>query len=82
MINRSAFLNGIQYAYSYNESWCKKRKLEVTDDYSKQFLVKFSDFIGGTFFMDPEDLRTYARAAAWPSVQSHRMIGFRAVREP
>ena len=37
---------------------------------------------GGTFFEDPEDLRTYARTAAWPSLQSHRMIGFRAAREP
>jgi formylglycine-generating enzyme required for sulfatase activity len=37
---------------------------------------------GGTFFETPFDLRTYARTAAWPSVQSHRMIGFRAVREP
>ena len=37
---------------------------------------------GGTFFMDSLDLRTYARSAAWPSFQSHRMIGFRAAREP
>src|SRR5260370_6680971 len=37
---------------------------------------------GGTFFMDPLDLRTYARSAAWPSFQSHRMTGFRAAREP
>jgi formylglycine-generating enzyme required for sulfatase activity len=37
---------------------------------------------GGTFFMDPFDLRTYGRTAAWPSMQSHRMIGFRAAREP
>ena len=37
---------------------------------------------GGTFFMDGFDLRTYARSAAWPSLQSHRMIGFRAAREP
>jgi formylglycine-generating enzyme required for sulfatase activity len=37
---------------------------------------------GGTFFMEPFDLRTYARSAAWPSLQSHRMIGFRPVREP
>jgi formylglycine-generating enzyme required for sulfatase activity len=36
---------------------------------------------GGTFFMEPFDLRTYARSAAWPSLQSHRMIGFRPVRE-
>jgi formylglycine-generating enzyme required for sulfatase activity len=37
---------------------------------------------GGTFFLDGFDLRTYGRTAAWPSFQSHRMIGFRAVREP
>ncbi|HEU5023104.1 MAG TPA: formylglycine-generating enzyme family protein [Bryobacteraceae bacterium] len=37
---------------------------------------------GGTFFEEPFDLRTYARSAAWPSLQSHRMIGFRPVREP
>jgi formylglycine-generating enzyme required for sulfatase activity len=37
---------------------------------------------GGTFFEEPFDLRTYARSAAWPSLQSHRMIGFRVVREP
>ena len=37
---------------------------------------------GGTFFEEPFDLRTYARSAAWASLQSHRMIGFRPVREP
>jgi formylglycine-generating enzyme required for sulfatase activity len=37
---------------------------------------------GGTFFMEAFDLRTYARSAAWPSFQGHRMIGFRAAREP
>src|SRR5437868_4799771 len=37
---------------------------------------------GGSFFLDPLDLRTYARSAAWPSVLAHRMLGFRAVREP
>jgi formylglycine-generating enzyme required for sulfatase activity len=37
---------------------------------------------GGMFFEAPFELRSYARTAAWPSVQSHRMIGFRAVREP
>jgi formylglycine-generating enzyme required for sulfatase activity len=36
---------------------------------------------GGTFFMDPFELRSYARTAAWPSFQGHRMIGFRAARE-
>ena len=35
---------------------------------------------GGTFFEDGFDLRSYARTAAWPSVQSHRMIGFRVAR--
>ncbi len=35
---------------------------------------------GGTFFEDGFDLRTYARTAAWPSVQGHRMIGFRVAR--
>jgi sulfatase modifying factor 1 len=37
---------------------------------------------GGSFFMEPLDQRVYARSAAWPSFQSHRMMGFRAVREP
>ena len=37
---------------------------------------------GGSFFVEAFDLRTYARSAAWPSFQGHRMIGFRAVREP
>jgi len=36
---------------------------------------------GGTFFEDGFDLRSYARSAAWPSVQSHRMIGFRVARQ-
>lgn len=36
---------------------------------------------GGTFFEEPLDLRTYARSAAWPSLQSHRMMGFRAARD-
>jgi formylglycine-generating enzyme required for sulfatase activity len=36
---------------------------------------------GGSFFMEAQDQRTYARSAAWPSFQGHRMIGFRAVRE-
>jgi len=36
---------------------------------------------GGSFFLEAFDLRTYARSAAWPSFQAHRMIGFRAVRE-
>lgn len=37
---------------------------------------------GGTFFVDAADLRTYARSAAWPSFQAHRMVGFRIAREP
>jgi formylglycine-generating enzyme required for sulfatase activity len=37
---------------------------------------------GGSFFVESFDLRTCARSAAWPSLQAHRMIGFRAVREP
>jgi formylglycine-generating enzyme required for sulfatase activity len=37
---------------------------------------------GGSFFVEPFDLRSSARSAAWPSFQGHRMIGFRAVREP
>ncbi len=37
---------------------------------------------GGSFFTDALDLRTYGRSASWPSFQSHRMTGFRALREP
>ena len=37
---------------------------------------------GGSFFLDPLDLRSYGRSAAWPSFLAHRMIGFRLVREP
>ncbi len=37
---------------------------------------------GGSFFVESFDLRSAARSAAWPSFQGHRMIGFRAVREP
>jgi formylglycine-generating enzyme required for sulfatase activity len=37
---------------------------------------------GGTFFMEAFELRAYARTAAWPSFQAHRMVGFRPVREP
>ena len=37
---------------------------------------------GGTFFNEAFDLRTYARSAGWPSFKGHRMVGFRAVREP
>ncbi len=35
---------------------------------------------GGTFFEEAFELRSYARTAAWPSLQSHRMIGFRVAR--
>ena len=37
---------------------------------------------GGTFVMDPLDLRSYSRTAAWPSMKAHRMVGIRPVREP
>jgi formylglycine-generating enzyme required for sulfatase activity len=37
---------------------------------------------GGTFFTESFDLRSASRTAAWPSFQGHRMIGFRAAREP
>jgi formylglycine-generating enzyme required for sulfatase activity/predicted esterase len=37
---------------------------------------------GGSFFVEAFDLRSYGRSAAWPSLQGHRMVGFRAVREP
>jgi sulfatase modifying factor 1 len=37
---------------------------------------------GGSFFVEGFELRASARSAAWPSLQGHRMIGFRAVREP
>jgi sulfatase modifying factor 1 len=37
---------------------------------------------GGTFFLEAFDLRVTARTAAWPSLQAHRMIGFRPAREP
>lgn len=36
---------------------------------------------GGTFFMEAFDQRVTSRTAAWPSLQAHRMIGFRPVRE-
>jgi formylglycine-generating enzyme required for sulfatase activity len=37
---------------------------------------------GGSFFVEPFDLRPTARFMAWPSFQAYRMIGFRPVREP
>lgn len=37
---------------------------------------------GGSFNVEPFDLRTTARFMAWPSFQAYRMIGFRPVREP
>jgi formylglycine-generating enzyme required for sulfatase activity len=36
---------------------------------------------GGSFFVEPYDLRSSGRSAAWPSFQSHRMIGFRVARD-
>jgi formylglycine-generating enzyme required for sulfatase activity len=36
---------------------------------------------GGSFFVEPFELRTSARSSAWPSFQAYRMIGFRPVRE-
>ena len=37
---------------------------------------------GGAFNLDPSELRVYGRTAAWPSFKAHRMVGFRALREP
>jgi formylglycine-generating enzyme required for sulfatase activity len=37
---------------------------------------------GGGFFFEPQDARSYARSAAWPSFLASRMVGFRAAREP
>jgi iron(II)-dependent oxidoreductase len=37
---------------------------------------------GGSFFYEPQDARSYARSAAWPSFKAYRMVGFRPVREP
>ena len=37
---------------------------------------------GGSFFVEAFDLRASGRSAAWPSFQSHRMIGVRVAREP
>lgn len=37
---------------------------------------------GGSFFFEPQDLRSYARTGAWPSFQAFRMVGMRIVREP
>jgi len=37
---------------------------------------------GGSFFVEPFDLRSSARFMAWPSFRAYRMIGFRPVREP
>ena len=36
---------------------------------------------GGAFFFEPQDARSYARSTGWPSLQSFRMIGFRAARD-
>ena len=35
---------------------------------------------GGTFVMEAQDQRVYARTASWPSFKGHRMTGFRLVR--
>ncbi len=37
---------------------------------------------GGSFFFEAMDSRASARSAAWPSLQSFRMLGFRVAREP
>ncbi len=37
---------------------------------------------GGSFFVEAFDLRATSRSAAWPSLQGHRMVGLRPVREP
>jgi len=37
---------------------------------------------GGSFFVESFELRSSQRSAAWPSFHAHRMIGFRAAREP
>lgn len=37
---------------------------------------------GGAFNLDPSELRTSGRTAAWPSFKAHRMVGFRVAREP
>lgn len=36
---------------------------------------------GGSFFFEGQDLRSYARSAAWPSFQAFRMVGFRIARD-
>jgi formylglycine-generating enzyme required for sulfatase activity len=36
---------------------------------------------GGAFFFEGQDLRVYARSAAWPSLQAYRMLGFRVARD-
>jgi formylglycine-generating enzyme required for sulfatase activity len=36
---------------------------------------------GGSFFVEPFDLRTYARQAGWPELQAWRMAGFRIARD-
>jgi formylglycine-generating enzyme required for sulfatase activity len=36
---------------------------------------------GGSFFFESQDLRSYARSAAWPSFQAFRMVGFRVARD-
>jgi sulfatase modifying factor 1 len=36
---------------------------------------------GGSFFVEPFDVRTYARQAGWPELQAWRMLGFRLARD-
>jgi sulfatase modifying factor 1 len=36
---------------------------------------------GGSFFVEPLDVRTYARQAGWPELQAWRMLGFRVARD-
>ncbi len=35
---------------------------------------------GGSFFVESQDLRSYARSGAWPSFLAYRMVGFRPAR--
>lgn len=37
---------------------------------------------GGSFFVESQDLRSYARSAGWPSLLAWRMVGFRPARQP
>ena len=35
---------------------------------------------GGSFFVESQDVRSYARSGAWPSFLAYRMVGFRPAR--